>query len=752
VPRGPGPATLSLGPLTEPSAVRLGHWHRFADLVLERDPVDETDALVSFDPITNVLPVSRPTTGCDDYGSRSATPGGGRSVPTPGVTGLRLPQECPMPTSPPSRLPYRPALDGVRALAVLAVVAFHFGASWLPGGLIGVDVFFALSGFLITSLLLREHRDTGRIDVLAFWGRRARRLLPALLLLLVVIAGWAAWVASPSSVTSLRADALAALLYVANWRFVTSGAAYTATTEQSMLLHTWSLGVEEQWYLLVPLLLLGLLRWARRPARLLGWVLVVIAVASASLMSLLWASGAGVERVYYGTDTRLFTLVSGALLALVVERRGLPSARLADLAGLTGTATLVLVAARVGPLNPWLFSGGLVLVALAASALVLAAATPGSWTSWVLSWRPLVVLGILSYGVYLWHWPVVVALPTWPWLSWAALTVAAAGVSFVLVERPVRTASWSGLPRRLRATVPAVAMVVVAVTLLAATPAPPRGSSDAEARTSDVPPPLQGELGSRVRVEGPDVVDPPVPARPRKVGPPPNDGPLARLRPVSGPLDVAVLGDSVAFSLTWHAPADTLGLRAYGEHVLGCGLTDQPLAYPGGGVLDRPHCVGFVESWPASMQEQPPDAALLVAGAWELHDLRVGDRVLRVGTPAHDTVLRERWRLALGIATSGGRPAVVTDVPCFDVRQPGDPRSEALRIFHLNQLLAPLVEEHPTARLAPLSRRLCPDGRGVGGRAARYDGVHFTASGASDLWPWLNRHLRLAVAQARQRR
>jgi hypothetical protein len=121
-----------------------------------------------------------------------------------------------------------------------------------------------------------------------------------------------------------------------------------------------------------------------------------------------------------------------------------------------------------------------------------------------------------------------------------------------------------------------------------------------------------------------------------------------------------------------------------------------------------------------------------------------------MGTPAHDAVLRERWRLALDIATAGGRAAVVTDVPCFDTREPGDPRAESLRIFHLNQLLAPLVAEYPTARLAPLSRRLCPDGRGLGGRAARYDGVHFTAAGAADLWPWLDRQLRLAVAHARR--
>ncbi|RQX06450.1 acyltransferase family protein, partial [Micromonospora globispora] len=221
------------------------------------------------------------------------------------------------------RIAYQPALDGVRALAVAAVLAFHGGVAALPGGFLGVDAFFVLSGFLITSLLLAEHRDAGRIDLVAFWGRRVRRLLPALLLVLVVVLLVSRQLMPGTELGALRWDALAALGYVANWRMANRGGDYFAATgSPSPLQHTWSLGIEEQFYLVWPLLLIVLLAWAARRRRLGVALLVILvgAVGSALAAALLFAPDA-VDRVYYGTDTRAVALLVGAALAVLLARR-----------------------------------------------------------------------------------------------------------------------------------------------------------------------------------------------------------------------------------------------------------------------------------------------------------------------------------------------------------------------------------------------------------------------------------------------
>ncbi len=228
----------------------------------------------------------------------------------------------PAPVAPPAEerrrtLAHVPALDGLRAVAVVGVMLFHGGVSWMPGGFLGVDVFFVLSGYLITTLLLRERVLSGRVDLRAFWNRRLRRLLPALLVLLAGVSVAAPFLGDPAQRAQLRGDGLASLLYVANWRFILTEQSYFAGTP-SPLRHLWSLSVEEQWYVVFPLvaaLALGHLR--KRRLQVFTGALAVAALASAGWMAHL-ASGPGdPSRAYYGTDTRAHSLLVGAVLACV---------------------------------------------------------------------------------------------------------------------------------------------------------------------------------------------------------------------------------------------------------------------------------------------------------------------------------------------------------------------------------------------------------------------------------------------------
>ena len=385
-------------------------------------------------------------------------------------------------------LRYRPGLDGVRAVAVLAVLLYHGQVGWARGGFVGVDIFFVLSGFLITGLLLAEWRHWGSLDLRRFWLRRARRLLPALLLVLVAVSLGAAAFASPAERGALRGDALATLGYVANWRFVLSNQSYFAQyDEPSPLRHMWSLGIEEQFYLLFPLLLLALLTLGLR-RRGLAVVLGLGAVTSAALAVALYTPGADPSRIYYGTDTRLEALLVGAVAAVLARERvrtrpaaylsmagrdvPLPGRGSIGLFALAGLAAVV-IAARDNA--GWLYEGGFLVVAVLAVLVVVAAADDRSTTARLLSWEPLRRVGLISYGLYLWHWPVYVALTpdrvgvTGPALL--ALRLAVTGLlavgSYVLVERPIRAGvlgrRWSG--RRLRPLFAGALAAVVALVL-----------------------------------------------------------------------------------------------------------------------------------------------------------------------------------------------------------------------------------------------------------------------------------------------
>ena len=350
------------------------------------------------------------------------------------------------------RLRYLPAIDGLRALAVSAVFAYHAGIGWARGGFLGVDVFFVISGYLITALLLTDYRRTSRVRLLRFWRRRARRLLPAMVLLLVGVSVAVPLLASDQGYR-LRADVLAALGYVSNWRLIFEHQSYFQSLGRPPLLqHLWSLAVEEQFYLLWPLVLALLLKW-REPRRLAGPILGLAAL-SAVLMAVLHDPTADPSRVYYGTDTRVAGILVGAALACIPLRwkthpGPLPrSHRVAlEAVGAAVLWGLWLCLSRVDQFDPLLYRGGFLGAAVLAGAAIVIATHPRSWVATGLGARPLVWLGRRSYAVYLWFWPVLmftrphsdVPLTGTPLLALRiAITLGLATASYRWVEKPVR--------------------------------------------------------------------------------------------------------------------------------------------------------------------------------------------------------------------------------------------------------------------------------------------------------------------------
>jgi peptidoglycan/LPS O-acetylase OafA/YrhL len=635
-------------------------------------------------------------------------------------------------------LGYLPALDGLRALAVCAVIAYHAGLSWVPGGLLGVDAFFVLSGFLITGLLIGEYRNTRRIDLKAFWVRRARRLLPALLLLVLGVAAYARWFADGAAAESVRLDAVATLLYMANWRFALSGQGYfDHFAAPSPLLHTWSLAVEEQFYVLWPLIVFLLMRhsvntaqrWSRQrhAAQSAALTVAVLGAEASALVGLiLLLTGADPSRIYYGTDTRIQALLVGAALAMWrAQQPGPPSVRMRTSLGAAGVAALlglVCVWATVDGESDLLYAGGFLAVSIIVAVLVASVveARDGPVVR-VLTAPPLPYVGRISYGLYLWHWPVLLTLTAGrTGLGGASLllvrllvTAMITMVSFHFVENPIRCGQIR-IPRP-RFAVPAlVGAVAVAVVVSTA-------GTQAAGTPADYEEMARSLSASPVR----GAVDP---------------GPSAG---ANRPVRMLLAGDSVAFSLGWGIEATAVknNVTVTTKPIIGCGVARSPVRRLNGKA--GPLTTGCSE-WPSfyrgvlAAMPEPPDVAALLVGRWEVTDQQLDGRWTHVGDPAFDAYLGRELDLAVEtLSATGARVALLT-TPVFRAQETPDgkrlPETDPVRVVAFNKLLRAAAARHPdVAHVIEFGEMISPGNaytEKFQGKPIRADGVHLNAEGA----------------------
>jgi peptidoglycan/LPS O-acetylase OafA/YrhL len=660
---------------------------------------------------------------------------------------MRPPPVDAAPSSPARRIPYQPALDGLRGLAILTIMLYHGQIPWPRGGYLSVDLFFVLSGYLITTLLLAEWKARGRIELKGFWAGRARRLLPALFLMLAGIAAYAALLAPAAKLVRLRWDALATLLYVANWRFAFTHLSYFAQFgDSSPLTHMWTLGIEEQYYLIWPLLLIAGLRLARGRLRPLLAGTLLAAVASALTMAVLYRPRVDPSRLYYGTDTRAQALLLGGALAIVLALRGSrPLPRwVAQGAGGLGLVAFVAMLLLIPDTVRWMYLGGFAMAAVACGLTVTAATQPGGWVQRLFAAPPLPAIGRISYGLYLWHWPLYVAISperthlhgAWLLAARVAATFVAANLSYHLVELPVRR----GVLRRRRLAQPVTVGAAVAVAaLLVVTTVPGRVAAGEGIALSQTAGP----------VNLPTVVPPARSPAPSAAAP--------RARGHSG-FRAYLVGDSIGFSLGYYYPKGAVpGMTLGGDPDIGCGLARAAIVLGGNAQPLDPKCTTWPERWRDKVAPFRPDVSLLVLGGWEVLDHQVDGRVLRAGTPEYERYLDGELQLAYDILAPASRRIAILNVPCYHQPETGldqmlaETRNQRVRGEWLNQVLDRFVAAHRDRMvLLDLDGLLCPGGRYVDrmhGVKVRYDGVHFSQGGAKLVWRWLGPQLQRLASQ-----
>ncbi|MED0970748.1 acyltransferase family protein [Bacillus paramycoides] len=347
---------------------------------------------------------------------------------------------------------YMVGLDSLRGLAILGVILYHINFNWMPGGFLGVTVFFVLSGYLITDILAMEWKRNKRIDLKKFWLSRAKRLLPGMIVMLVITFAWIT-IFHSSLLEKMFGDSLAALFYVSNWWYIYHKLSYFDNFNQlSPLNHFWSLAVEEQFYVVWPFIISLGFYYIKKQSRMI-LLICLGAAASALAMAILYEPGADPSRIYYGTDTRAFSLLIGAALALLwpsnrLANKIIPKARLIlDVVGGTALIIILIMFWKTNQYDPFLYNGGMVLLSIATALLVANLAHPASRIAQFLRFRPLRWIGVRSYGIYLWHYPILTL--TTPKINTGdfspirailqfLLIIMIAQISWKYIEKPIR--------------------------------------------------------------------------------------------------------------------------------------------------------------------------------------------------------------------------------------------------------------------------------------------------------------------------
>jgi peptidoglycan/LPS O-acetylase OafA/YrhL len=613
-----------------------------------------------------------------------------------------------------------PALDGLRGACLAAVLLFHSGYAWMPGGFLGVSTFFTLSGYLITGLLLQERASRGGIGIARFWARRLRRLLPAALLTVAAVLVLGPHWLPAGQRERLTGDAFATLAYLVNWRFMSPEYAYNLIfVDPSPLQHFWSLAIEGQFYLVFPLLVAAVLRFGGG-TRALAATCVLLTLASVADCLTGPSLPRAEHRLYYGTDARAAELVIGALLALIERARGVfaraPLARLLPGAGAVAALLLVVAWCTSSVSDLWLYRGGFAAYA-ATSAVVIAAATLADGpVATLLSARWLRWIGKVSYGAYLFHWPLFLfltpertGLGALPLLAVrVAATLGLAGLSYRFFEMPIRRGT--ALPGRRFTWATATSLVLLSALAIEANPMVV----------------VVGVLSAYHDVK--EIL-------------------AGRGLPPRHPR-VAMFGDSTAFAL-WTGLGPWMrdegrAVPVDGYATLGCGVfTFGEMQNRGRWAKESAECDGMVQRWQTAARDSKAEVAIVLIGPWEVRNRRrdASSPALKLGDPELDHATRKAIADATDALLATGARVVWLTSPHIKLG-PINGRtfstdgtdSEPQRIDRLNALVADVARMHPdTVRLIDLGAYMRRRPNGEFDDSIRADNVHFSVAGALEI-------------------